>query len=110
MRHRGKIEAAIANARGTLALREAGTPLEEARLGAPAEAAARGPEEPQGLAGHDPGVGRALEGAEARRLPLRRPDDRLRRHAGVRRRQRPPRDLLRPRTRCSGRSTQLRVG
>ena len=29
MRHRGKIEAAIANARGTLALREAGTSLEE---------------------------------------------------------------------------------
>jgi len=29
VRHRGKIEAAVANARGTLALREAGTPLEE---------------------------------------------------------------------------------
>jgi DNA-3-methyladenine glycosylase I len=29
VRHRGKIEAAIANARGTLALREAGTPLED---------------------------------------------------------------------------------
>jgi len=29
VRHRGKIEAAIANAKGTLALREAGTPLEE---------------------------------------------------------------------------------
>jgi DNA-3-methyladenine glycosylase I len=29
VRHRGKIEASIANARGTLALREAGTPLEE---------------------------------------------------------------------------------
>ena len=29
IRHRGKIEAAIANARGTLALREAGTPLNE---------------------------------------------------------------------------------
>ena len=29
VRHRGKIEAAIANARGTLALREEGTPLEE---------------------------------------------------------------------------------
>jgi DNA-3-methyladenine glycosylase I len=29
VRHRGKIEAAIANARGTLVLREAGTPLEE---------------------------------------------------------------------------------
>jgi DNA-3-methyladenine glycosylase I len=28
VRHRGKIEAAIANARGTLALRETGTPLE----------------------------------------------------------------------------------
>jgi DNA-3-methyladenine glycosylase I len=29
VRHRGKIEAAIANARGTLVLREGGTPLEE---------------------------------------------------------------------------------
>jgi DNA-3-methyladenine glycosylase I len=29
VRHRGKIEAAIANARGTLALREVGTPLEQ---------------------------------------------------------------------------------
>jgi DNA-3-methyladenine glycosylase I len=29
VRHRGKIEAAIANARGTIALREAGTPLGE---------------------------------------------------------------------------------
>ena len=29
VRHRGEIEAAIANARGTLTLREAGTPLEE---------------------------------------------------------------------------------
>jgi DNA-3-methyladenine glycosylase I len=29
VRHRGKIEAAIANARGTLALRKAGAPLEE---------------------------------------------------------------------------------
>jgi DNA-3-methyladenine glycosylase I len=29
VRHRGKIEAAIGNARGVLALREAGTPLEE---------------------------------------------------------------------------------
>jgi DNA-3-methyladenine glycosylase I len=29
VRHRGKIEAAIANARGTLALRDAGTPLHE---------------------------------------------------------------------------------
>jgi DNA-3-methyladenine glycosylase I len=29
VRHRGKIEAAIANARGVLALRDAGTPLDE---------------------------------------------------------------------------------
>jgi DNA-3-methyladenine glycosylase I len=29
VRHRGKIEAAIANARGTLALRESGTPLDQ---------------------------------------------------------------------------------
>ena len=33
VRHRGKIEAAIANARATLALREAGTPLPEEAAG-----------------------------------------------------------------------------
>ena len=33
VRHRGKIEAAIANARATLALREAGTPLDELMWG-----------------------------------------------------------------------------
>jgi DNA-3-methyladenine glycosylase I len=33
VRHQGKIEAAIANARGTVTLREAGTPLEELVLG-----------------------------------------------------------------------------
>ena len=35
VRHRGKIEAAIANARATVALRESGTPLARARLGSP---------------------------------------------------------------------------
>jgi DNA-3-methyladenine glycosylase I len=33
VRHRGKIEAAIANARGTLALRETGTPLDQLMWG-----------------------------------------------------------------------------
>ena len=42
----------------------------------------------------DAGVGRPLEGAEAGRFPVRRADDGLRRHAGVRRRQRPSGRLL----------------
>ena len=40
------------------------------------------------------GVDGAVEGAQAARLPLRRPDDRLRGDAGLRDRQRPPRRLL----------------
>lgn len=43
VRHRGKIEAAIANARGTVALREAGTPLEELVWGHRSKAARAAP-------------------------------------------------------------------
>ena len=89
VRHRGKIEAAIANARATVALRDA-TPLQELFWASAPERHA--PPVTHGrLAGVDPGVGRAREGAPAWRVPLRRPDDGLRRDAGVRRRQRPPR-------------------
>src|SRR5438270_7264843 len=47
VRHRGKIEAAIANARGTIELRETGTPLQElvwAHRPEPSPAAPRGSE------------------------------------------------------------------
>jgi DNA-3-methyladenine glycosylase I len=47
VRHRGKIEAAIANARATIVLRDAGTPLHELvwSCAAPGRAAARSPRE-----------------------------------------------------------------
>ena len=48
----------------------------------------------RGLARLDAGVDGALEAAEAARLPVRRPDDGLRGHAGLRRRQRPSGRLL----------------
>ena len=78
VRHRGKIEAAIANARATLALREAGTPLDELMW---EYRDARGREG-------------AVAAAEGRGFPLRRPDDGLLVDGGVRHRQRPPRRLL----------------
>ena len=93
VRHRGKIEATIANARATVELRAAGTPLDELFW-------SHGPEshEPSRSLAEmplsDAGVGGALEEPAARGLPLRRPDDRLRGHAGLRRRQRPRRGLL----------------
>ena len=90
VRHRGKIEAAIANARATLALRET-TPLPELvwayRVDGPA------PASHADWHAVDRRFEGALQGAAARGLPLRRPDDRLRRDAGVRRGERPPRHL-----------------
>ena len=63
-----------------------------ARTGAPGGAVQ--PRRPP--VGHS-GVDRALERAQAPRLPLRRPDNGLRRDAGVWPRQRPPAGLLGPR-------------
>ena len=95
VRHRGKIEAAIGNARATLASRET-TPLPELvwayRVDGPAPASRRR------LAVVHRRLEGALQGAPARGLPLRRADDRLRRDAGVRRRERP-----RPARRIAGR-------
>jgi DNA-3-methyladenine glycosylase I len=88
VRHRGKIEAAIANARGVLALREAGTPL---------------PELLWSYRSDDARLARALEAAESGRLPVRRPDDRLLDDAGVRDRQRPSPGVPCP---CRGRGRQ----
>ena len=78
VRHRGKIEATIANARATLALRETDTPLE--RLMWEYRDARR--------------RRRALEAPEEGRLPLRRPDDGLRGDAGDGDRQRSRPGLL----------------
>ena len=94
VRHRGKIEAAIANAVAARAMHADGESLAEliwsyAPERAPARAArARRP------AGDHARVDGAEQGAEAARLPLRRPHDRLRDDAGLRRRQRPPGRLL----------------
>ena len=95
VRHRGKIEATIANARATVALRATGQPLHELVWAhAPAEhSAPRGPGDWQASTPESIG---ALEEAARRRVPLRRPDDRLRRHASMRRRERPSRRLLGP--------------
>ena len=70
VRHRGKIEAAIANARATVALRGS-TPLHEL-LWSYAPGAQRSSTAPTGRRRR---VGRAREGAAKARLPLRRPDD-----------------------------------
>ena len=98
VRNRLKIDAAIANARAALPVIEEHGSLaaffwrfrpEAARVAA--------------LAGRlrlrEPRVGRARQGAQEARLPLRRPDDRLLADAGGRHRQRPRRRMLRPRRR-----------
>ena len=95
VRHRGKIEAAIANARATVALRDshaaAGAVLVASRRStACARDAGR-------LAGVDARIDGAREGAAQGRFPLRRADDGVRGDAGLRRRQRPPGDVLGPR-------------
>ena len=65
VRHRGKIEAAIANARGTLALREQGTPLDELVWShRPAKhRAPRGPEDLHATTPESVALSKALKGA-----------------------------------------------
>ncbi len=93
VRHRGKIEAAIANARATVALRDGGEPLQElfwrARAGGAAGAAVA-----RRLGAVDAGVGRARQAPAQGGLPVRRRDDDLCRDAGMRGRERPPRGVL----------------
>ena len=95
VRHRGKIEAAIANARAAAAMHADGESLAELvwshRAGA---AAGRAPRALGGPPVDHARVDGAAQGAEEARLPLRRPDDRLRDDAGLRRGERPPRRLL----------------
>ena len=106
VRNRLKIEATLANARATVALREAGTPLHEliaAHAPAPRPAPASFADVP-GADGREP---RAGQGAARRGLPLRRPDDALRADAGDRLRQRPPGGLPGARERSSQPSVLL---
>ena len=99
VRNRAKIEATIANARATVALHEAGETLRRAAV----VLRARRPRPRPAVAGRHAGVDArvqgAREGAQAARLSLRRPDDRLRAHAGDGDRQRPRRGLHRARRR-----------
>ena len=97
VRNRGKIEATIALARVKLDLAAAGrlrqASLELRRRPAdrrPAPLDARGP-------GREPNLAGDLEGSAGARRALRRPDDRLRLHAGDRHGQRPSRRLPSPR-------------
>jgi DNA-3-methyladenine glycosylase I len=101
VRNRAKIEATIANARATVDLRDAGTPLPEIVW---ATVPPRGPRRRASPTSRPDAGGRgAGQGAQARGLSLRRADHDLRRDAGLRAGQRPPRDVSR-RARTSKRS------
>src|ERR671911_1155220 len=91
VRHRGKIEAAIANAVATQALHERGETL-DALLWACAPERDGAHERLRGAREHA-GIEGDGKGAEAARLPLRRADHRLRADAGGRNGQRPPRGM-----------------
>ena len=84
VRNRAKVEATVANARATVALQEGGEPRD------PAVVLRRRPAGTQPVVHHgrDPGVDTSLGCDESRppgaRIPLRRPDDLLRPHAGQR--------------------------
>ena len=105
VRHRGKIEAVIDNAGRARRARRGGGLARGLRLALRAAAARRAARPRRARrAAH-----RCLAGARARpapaRLALRRPDDRLRVHAGDGARQRPPRRLRRAR---GGRAARAR--
>ena len=94
VRNRLKIEAAVANARAALPVIDGQGSL-AAFFWALSAGGARGAAHAGRLRRREPRVGGAGQGAQAARLPFRRPDDRLRAHAGGRDRQRPRRRLLR---------------
>ena len=93
VRHRGKIEAAIANARATVALRDARRAAAGAVLAARAGGAS-GAAVARRLGAVDARVDGARQAPAQGGLPVRRPDDDLRRDAGLRGRERPPRGVL----------------
>ena len=96
VRHRGKIEAAIANAVAARAMRADGESLAELIWSYAPSGRRRAPRSLEDLPGDHARVDRAEQGPEEARLPLRRPHHRLRDDAGVRRRERPHRRLLGP--------------
>ncbi len=102
VRNRAKIEATIANARATVALHEDGGTLRELIWEPPAGAPRRAAADVRRRALADTRDRRARQGAQAPRIPLRRPDDALRADAGDRRRRRPSRGLPRARRRGDG--------
>src|SRR3954468_13230517 len=85
-----------------------GNVTRRSRLGASREGEASS-QDLAGPSGDDSGVGGALQGAEAKRIPFRRPHDRVRGDAGLRRRQRPHRRLSRARRRSAGHRRQGRL-
>ena len=102
VRHRGKIESTINNARR--ALRAAGRARLARRVLLALRARSRLAPPAAHLGGaagdeHDARVGGPLEGPPPARLDVRRTDHRLRLHAGGRHRRRPPRRLRLPRAR-----------
>jgi DNA-3-methyladenine glycosylase I len=82
VRNRAKIEATLANARATLALRASGEPLD--RLARSRTRAQRGPGHVGGRASEEARDRRPRTRAQAPRLSLRRPDHALRADAGLR--------------------------
>ena len=101
VRHRGKIEAVINNARRAVELVEAEGSLAALRVALRAAGRAPALLDRAGLAelAQTDGVAGARARPQAARLAVRRPDDRLRVHAGDGPRQRPPRRLRRRRAR-----------
>ena len=91
VRNLAKVNAAITNARATVALRDHGG-LAGLHRGPPAR---RAPvtDDHRGPPREDRRVARAVEGAEEGRLRLRRPDHHVRPDGGDRHRRRPPRGL-----------------
>ena len=94
VRNRAKIVATIANARATVALHEAGETLDALLWSFAPPARARAARSLQDMPADDARVQGARARAQAARLSLRRPDDRLRAHAGDRNRQRSPRRCI----------------
>ncbi len=96
VRHRGKIEATIANAHGVLALRKAGTPLHELvwSFAPSGYAAPRTTADWHAQTDESKELSKRLKTAGFRFVG---PTTVWAAHAGLRRRQRPPRDLLCPR-------------
>ena len=108
VRHRGKIEAAIANAHGTLAAREQYGSLAAVVWSVEPERARRPAPTAMGdLPAQTPESSELSKASQATRLPLRRPDHGIRRHAEPRTGERPPPRMLRPR-RVRGRPARRR--